>query len=186
MNCGVEPTCYDPRRAYGMSLMRSRSVWRVIALTSFVAWTCACGAHSTSNGGDAPRPDQYVDVVEARLPLTLDAFVPAVASGRLVFHSDREGRNHLFVIDASTAVVRRLSQGADHHDRNAACSSDCRQIAYETTAFDYRTFDVAVIDVDARGTPSRLTTHAAPELEPAWARLTTGFGNDRALSWSRC
>jgi TolB protein len=160
-------------RCLRVSVMRSRSAWRVIALASFVLWTGTCGPHSTSNGGDthweSSRSGQPADAVEARPPLPLSAFVPGIVSGRLVFHSDREGRNRLFVIDASTAVVRRLTHGTGHHDQNAAWSADCRQIAYETTAFDHRTFDVAIIDVDAPGMPHRLTTHVAPELQPAWA-----------------
>lgn len=90
----------------------------------------------------------------------------------LVFHSDREGRNHLFTLALPGGRVGQLTAGRDHHDEEAAVSPDGRHIAFVTTRFDSRTWDVAVMD-RAAGAVRRLTTHVAFERHPVFAATGT-------------
>ncbi len=98
----------------------------------------------------------------------LSALPAEEARGAIAFHSDRDGRNRLFLVETATQVVRALTDGTDHHDQEPAWSADCRQIAYVTTRFDHRTFDIAVAGIDAVGAPRRLSSATAADHHPSW------------------
>lgn len=93
---------------------------------------------------------------------------PPGLQGTVVFHADREGRNRLFTIDLATAAVSRLTSGKDYHDEEAAWSADGAQVAFTTTRFDSRTWDIAVMDATGDGV-RRVTTHLAIDRHAAWA-----------------
>jgi TolB protein len=101
------------------------------------------------------RPD--VPLVERRAP----------ASGRLAFHSDRQGRHKIFYVDLGSARVMAATTGSDHHDEWPAWSHDGRALAFATTRFDHATFEVAVMDV-AGGDARRVTASPPFDLHPAW------------------
>jgi Tol biopolymer transport system component len=119
---------------------------------------------------DAPLPPaaaaRGAAVVPTQVPVQWHPAMPLPLPGRLVFHSDREGRHRLFVLDQA-GDTSRLTDGTDHHDEEAAVSPDGTRIAFTTTRFDYRTWDIAVWDL-AAGSARRVTSHVAFERQPAW------------------
>jgi Tol biopolymer transport system component len=104
--------------------------------------------------------------VPTLVPVQWHPAMPLPLPGRLVFHSDREGRHRLFLLDQAGDVAR-LTDGADRHDEEAAVSPDGSRVAFSTTRFDHRTWDIAVWDL-ATGSPRRVTSHIAFERQPAW------------------
>lgn len=100
--------------------------------------------------------------------MSLSAAEPPRLSGTIVFHSDREGRSKLFTLDLRTRAVTPLTTGADHHDVDPAWSPDGTRVAFASTRFDSRTYDLAVADAHG-GAVRRLTTHIAFDRHPTWA-----------------
>jgi Tol biopolymer transport system component len=122
-------------------------------------------------GPSSPNPNAPPGPAEIAAPavpaLVLQAAAPAGLAGVLMFHSDRNGRHKLFTLDLATAVVTRMTEGRDHHDEDAAWSPDATRIAFTTTRFDARTWDIAVASAsldDAR--PA--TSHLAFDRHAAW------------------
>ena len=113
-----------------------------------------------------PPASQPGDVPVVSIPLQ-DA-APAALEGRLVFHSDREGRHRLFTVDLPSRRVTRITEGRDHHDEEPAVSPDGARIAFVTTRFDYRTWDIAMMNMRT-GAIERVSTDIAFERHPAWA-----------------
>ena len=100
--------------------------------------------------------------------------------GRLVFHANREGRHRLYTLDLTTGVVGQLTSGVNYHDEDAVVSPDGTRVAFTTTRFDSRTWDIAVIDTKS-GDVRRVTTHLAFDREAAWSPdgLSLLFSSDR-------
>jgi TolB protein len=139
-----------------------RSSWLV--LVGAVCWGgCAApGSPDTAAGVQTSALESA-----ARLTaLPLRTVAPAV-TGVLVFHSDLEGRDKLFTIDLATREVRRLTQGSDHRDEQGVWSPDGLTLAFVTTRFDHRTYELALMD--ARHSVARVTSSIAMEQDPAWA-----------------
>jgi Tol biopolymer transport system component len=135
-----------------------------------VLWLLACGCDTAGPKPDdeaAPtQPDAAVTDVRVSLSANTDK-APAVA-GTLLFHSDRAGRNHLYRLDLATGVIAGVTEGRGYHDEEPAPSPDGRRVAYTTTRFDHRTFDVAVMNVDGTAV-QRVTSHLGFERHPVWA-----------------
>jgi len=85
-----------------------------------------------------------------------------------VFHANREGRHRLYTFDPATGTVDRLTSGTDYHDEDATVSPDGGHVAFTTTRFDARTWDIGVIDTTTRDV-RRITTHMAFDREAAWS-----------------
>lgn len=88
--------------------------------------------------------------------------------GRLVFHANREGRHRLYTLDPDTGTVSRLTSGTEYNDEEAASSPDGTQVAFTTTRFDYRTWDIALM-ASTGGDVRRVTTHLAFDRHAAWS-----------------
>ena len=99
---------------------------------------------------------------------TLSPSPPPGLAGHVVFHSSREGRNKLFIVDVATGVVTPLTSGAGHHDEDPSWSPDGLKVAFASNRFDQTTFDIAVVD-RRDSSVSRVTSHAAFEQHPTWA-----------------
>lgn len=96
--------------------------------------------------------------------------VPASGlTGRIAFQSDRAGRAKLFALAPRTGAIVPVTSGPDHHDVEPAWSPDGRRLAFASTRFDSRTFDLAVGEVAALDVARRVTTHVAFERQPVWA-----------------
>ena len=93
---------------------------------------------------------------------------PRDLPGSIVFHSDRDGRRRVYTLHLASGALRPLTAGGDHHDIEPAWSRDGRSLAFSTTAFDNRTYDLAVV-ADAGEAPRRVTAHLAEDGRPAWA-----------------
>jgi Tol biopolymer transport system component len=89
-------------------------------------------------------------------------------AGQLAFHSDRFGRNGLVLLSIEDSTLVHLTAGREHNDQHPRWSPDCRHLAYDTTAFDHRTFDVALLTLGAG--PRRLTSTLHNERRPTWFR----------------
>jgi TolB protein len=100
-------------------------------------------------------------------PIPLQETPPAGLTGTIAFQSDRAGRSKLFTLDLATQAVTALTTGGGHHDEEPAWSPDGARLAFSTTRFDARTYDVAVMEV-ATGDVERVTDHVAFERHPAW------------------
>ena len=104
--------------------------------------------------------------VPTLVPVQWHPAMPPPLPGRLVFHSDREGRHRLFIVD-TTGKVSRLTDGRDHHDEEPAVSPDGGRIAFTTNGFDHRTWDIAVWDLST-ASARRVTAQITFERHPAW------------------
>ena len=131
------------------------------ALILSLALGAAC-----SDGPSPPAAARGAAIVPTLVPVQWHPAMPLPLPGRLVFHSDRDGRHRLFMLDQAGDVAR-LTDGRDHHDEEPAVSPDGTRIAFTTTRFDYRTWDIAVWDL-ATASPRRVTSHIAFERQPAW------------------
>lgn len=137
-------------------------------------WTLAVAVVAAGGCSQVDEPERTatavgpVQRVEATTTVPMRPAVPDGLAGTIVFHSDREGRSKLFTLDLRTGVVTPLTTGADHHDVEPSWSPDGAWVAFVSTRFDSRTYDLAV--TDARGTAvRRLTTHLAFERQPTWS-----------------
>jgi Tol biopolymer transport system component len=92
---------------------------------------------------------------------------PPPLIGTIVFHADREGRQKIFALDLASHTVTGLTTGAAHHDEDPAWSPDGTKLAFASTRFDHRTYDIAVMDV-ATSDVRRVTDDAAFENHPMW------------------
>ena len=153
--------CAEWQSDVGARVIRPRALLLVLGL----AWGCV--AEPPGAGSNAVAPDGGVRSLASRvLTLALQPSPPPGLAGTVVFHTDREGRHRLFTLGLPTGAVQRLTEGPDHHDQDAAWSADGRQLAFVTTRFDHRTFDIAVID--AEHVVHRVTTELAADGHPAW------------------
>lgn len=137
--------------------------WRDLRLCGALSLALA-GCSTTSPGGSPPQASAPAP---SRVVLTLQPAPADAVSGALTFHSDREGRHRLFTIDLPGGEIRRLTTGRDFHDEDAAWSPDRRLIAFATTRFDARTWDIAVMGAGGTGI-RRVTTHLGFDRHPAW------------------
>jgi Tol biopolymer transport system component len=92
----------------------------------------------------------------------------AVASGEILFQSDREGVPRLFVLDVASGVQRRVGSAGNWRDEEPAWSPDGQRIAFNSTRADGNNLDIWVMNGDGSNAV-RLTDHAAAEQDPAWA-----------------
>lgn len=100
--------------------------------------------------------------------VTVGETLPEGLHGTIVFHSDREGRSKLLALTLPSRAVRPLTTGTEHHDVEPAWSPDGRRVAFSSTRFDARTFDLAVTEAGSV-TARQLTTDRALDRHPAWA-----------------
>jgi len=91
----------------------------------------------------------------------------ASVPSRVVFQSDREGRDKLYLLDGARGGVRALTSGADHRDEEPAWSPDGQQIAFHTNRFDAQTYDIAVMRADGSDV-RRVTRGRAWDQDPTW------------------
>jgi Tol biopolymer transport system component len=136
----------------------------VFARGAVILFLCAGAACADAPAPAAPQA--AAAFVPAAVPVQWHPAMPLPLPGRLVFHSDREGRHRLFTLDEAGHITR-LTDGTEHHDEEPVVSPDGSRIAFTTTRFDYRTWDIAVWDL-ATGSPRRVTSHIAFERQPAW------------------
>lgn len=89
------------------------------------------------------------------------------AAGTIAFQSDRDGRDKIYLLDVASREVRPLTHGPDHRDEEPAWSRDGTRLAFSTTRFDPKTYDIGVMAADGSGV-IRVTDHAAPDQDPDW------------------
>jgi TolB protein len=92
---------------------------------------------------------------------------PPPLTGTLVFHADREGRQKIFTLDLASRAVTALTSGAAHHDEDPVWSPDGARLAFASTRFDPRTYDIAVMDASTSEV-RRVTGDAAFDNHPMW------------------
>ena len=110
---------------------------------------------------------------------------PAVSpDGRHVaFSSARNGDREIYVADAATRRVRRLTTNPGAEDRRPAWSPDGKRIAWQSgrpAAADLSSFDLHVMRADGR-TKRLLVGGAGDDVEPAWSPdgSLIAFASDR-------
>ena len=146
------------------------SLFSNIAKTSppISIWVRDSASRDAASSGAVAAPAAVGDGLSYVVVATLGLSPPPGLTGRVVFHSSREGRNKLYTLDVATGAVMRLTSGADHRDEDPSWSPDGGMVAFATNRFDHATFDIAV--TDRRGASvSRVTSHAAFEQHPTWA-----------------
>ena len=98
-------------------------------------------------------------------------------TGKIVFHSNRDGQFDIYVMEPDGTEVTRLTD-APRSDMNPSWSPDGTKIAYES---GYRPhFDIYVMDADGANI-SRLTYDIAHDHHPSWSPDGTkiAFQSDR-------
>jgi TolB protein len=117
-------------------------------------------ASNTADAGESPpeAPSAAAEYAEG---------APPGVTATLAFQSDREGRTKIFLLDVATGRITQLTHGVDHHDQEPAWSPDGRRIAFSTTRFDSRTFDIAVMSADGSDV-RRVTMDMAWDRDPEW------------------
>ena len=136
------------------------------AIVSLLAWGCDTPV-ATPHG----EPSSTATVVTSEANETraeMSDGLPPATGGTLLFHSDRGGRNHVYRLDLATGAIVGVTDGAGYHDEDPAPSRDGRRVAFTTTRFDQRTFDIAVMNVDGTAV-QRVTSDQAFERHPVWA-----------------
>lgn len=124
----------------------------------------------------AQRPQiAQIAQIEADRPISRIAFgaeaaqsAAANARGEIVFQSDREGPNRIFVIDVVTRAVRRVGHAGEWQDEDPQWSPDGTRIVFASTRGGGNNFDIYVMQADGSGV-TRLTEDQAPDQDPAWA-----------------
>lgn len=93
---------------------------------------------------------------------------PAVAPDgrRLAFSSERDGNPELYVADAATGSVRRLTWNLKAADRRPAWSPDGRRLVWQSGRPG--TLDLFVMDADG-GRKQRLVGGAGDDVDPDWS-----------------
>ena len=148
--------------------MREVSQRRAVRVSLLLACVCGDGCGTPATNPGVPAGAESPEPAEPAAPVVmLQAAPPPGVTGRLVFHTDREGRNRLFVLDLATHALSRLTTGRDYHDEEAAWSPDGAHVAFTTTRFDSRTWDIAVMDATGKAV-RRVTTHLAFDRHAAW------------------
>ena len=94
-----------------------------------------------------------------------DALNAAPASGRIAFHSDRDGNYEIYVMNADGSGVTRLTNNSID-DLNPAWSPDGRRIAFHSDRDG--NFEIYVMNADGSGV-TRLTNNSAYDGDPAWS-----------------
>jgi TolB protein len=93
---------------------------------------------------------------------------PSGLTGELLFQSDREGPTRLFVLNLSTAAVRRVGTAGNWLDEEPRWSPDGRRIAFSSTRGQKDNLDIFVMDADGSNLV-RMTDHPSAEQGPVWA-----------------
>ncbi len=141
-----------------------RAAWCVTGLVLALVAGCAGGDEASSPGGAAPARPVAVPARPRGLPVTA---APGGLAGTVAFHSDRAGRHKLFMIDVASGTVGQLTEGATHHDEDAAWSPDGRLLAFTTTRYGGLTYALAVM-VPGQA-PRRVAEPSAFDRDPAWS-----------------
>jgi Tol biopolymer transport system component len=138
------------------------------ATALFILLAAASACQSTSTVPDATGREGG-DAMPLHAPhVTRMAGPPAEAAGTLAFQSDRDGRTKIYLLDVPTGAVRPVTHGPNHHDEAPAWSPDGRLLAFSTTRFDGRTYDLAVARPDGTDV-RRVTADLAWDRDPSWA-----------------
>jgi Tol biopolymer transport system component len=138
-----------------------------LASRAVVLGICSVGAEGCAAPEAEPAAVAEPPAGPAPLVLALEYGLPRGVLGRLVFHSDREGRHRLFEVELPTGRVRRLTTGVLNHDEEAAPSPNARMLAFSTTRFDARSFDLALVDTTT-GQIRQVTSRLDYDSHPAW------------------
>lgn len=139
---------------------------RATALVILLAAASAC--QSTSTVPDATGREGGTATPTSAPHLTRMAGPPTGAAGTLAFQSDRDGRTKIYLLDVVTGAIRPVTHGPNHHDEAPAWSPDGRRLAFSTTRFDGRTYDLAVAGPDGTDV-RRVTADLAWDRDPSWA-----------------
>jgi len=112
--------------------------------------------------------------VGAALGLAPHGVLPQIAaqasgpSGQIVFQSDREGPNRLFVMDVATRAQRRVGNPGEWVDEEPQWSPDGSRITFSSTRSGRGNYDIYVMQADGSGA-TQLTDGPAPDQDPSWA-----------------
>jgi Tol biopolymer transport system component len=135
--------------------MMSRAV-----LATFLVAVAACADPSA-------EPSKVEESTAGNMPQPVTPF-PQGLKGELLFQSDREGPTRLFVLNLTTAAVRRVGPPGDWSDEEPRWSNDGQRIAFSSTRGQKGNFDVFVMNADGSNV-IRLTDHPSNEQGPVWA-----------------
>lgn len=145
--------------------------WRCLVVLAWLGLCTATGCRPAPDPDDGGVRGASAAAVQAdvALPagLPLVTVRPEGLSGRLVFQSDREGRDKLYILDLGSGAVTALTTGRDHRDEDASWSPDGTHVAFATTRFDSRTYGLAVTDTRT-GEVLPVEGRMAFDRQPAW------------------
>ena len=119
---------------------------------------------------------RFLDLVSRRFApvLVLLASLSAIpveaafpgANGKIVFRSDRDGKDEIYVMDADGGGQTRLTDNPASTTTSPTWSPDGTRIAF--TSDRGGKSDIYVMDADG-GNPTRLTDDPAGDAQPAWS-----------------
>jgi Tol biopolymer transport system component len=139
---------------------------RDAVMVSLLAW--GCDAPVPASDGEPSSTPMIATSALVEMGAAVREGLPPASGGALLFHSDRGGRNHVYRLDLATGAIVAVTDGTSYHDEDPAPSPDGRRVAFSTTRFDQRTFDIAVMNHDGTAV-QRVTSDLAFERHPVWA-----------------
>lgn len=103
-------------------------------------------------------------------------------TGRIVFTSDRDGKDDIFIMSADGSDQTNLTNNPDSSDTDPAVSHDGERIAF----LSYRggPADLWIMSVDG-GEPEQLTDHPAIDSRPIWSPDDTRIAHYSARAQSQ-
>jgi len=135
---------------------------RVFILLSALAFAACAAPNAEPAGSVSPAADAPLDAPDPVKPF------PQGLRGELLFQSDREGPTRFYILDLTTAAIRRVGSVGDWFDEEPRWSNDGRRIAFSSTRGQKGNLDIFVMDADGLNL-ARLTDHPAAEQGPVWA-----------------
>jgi TolB protein len=128
----------------------------------------ACGDGSTLLQGAAGQPTE----TESSFPSSTEASIESptatpfpAASGRIIFVSNRDGQNNLYITSADGSQVERLTTNIAE-DTTPRISPDGTRVAYVSTVNNNT--DIYVIDINTRAI-TQVTNAPEKDSSPTWS-----------------
>ena len=130
------------------------------------ARTAVAGAFQTTSKPSAtPTPTTVRKSTPTPIPTLVPTAAPTRVPGRIAFHSDRDGNQEIYVVNADGSGITRLTTNSNR-DENPSLSPDGRRVAFVSNRDGNE--EIFAMRADGLGV-SRLTDNPARDGGPSWS-----------------